>query len=205
MMPYTVGLTGGIGSGKSLAAKYFAERGAGIVDTDEIAHRLTALGQPGLEAIVHHFGSAFLLPDGNLFRAKLRVHIFADPAAKAMLESILHPLIRQAVQAEIRGQSGSPYLILVVPLLLETGQYRELVQRVAVVDCAGQLQVSRAMARSGLRQEEVQAIMAAQLPRQQRLDQADDIISNEASPEHLGLRIAELDALYRELAAKPRK
>lgn len=202
-MTFTIGLTGGIGCGKSSAARLFAELGAGMIDTDQIARELTAPGQPALAAIRRHFGAACFLPDGTVDRACLRRRVFSDPAARAQLEAILHPLIRQEVEKRA-GRSAAPYLLIVVPLLLETRQYRELVQRVLVIDCAEEAQVARTMQRSGLSAAEVRAIMACQLPREERLCQANDVLHNDGDQESLRQQVEKLHARYLDLAAAGR-
>jgi dephospho-CoA kinase len=199
-MPFCVGLTGGIGSGKSTVAELFRKRGAGVIDTDAISHELTQAGAPGHQAIVAAFGAAYLQADGALDRAKLRMRIFGDADAKAQLESILHPMIRSRVAQEL-AQASAPYVILVVPLLIETGGYKDLVQRTLVVDCAEKEQIERTMARSGLRVGEVRAIIANQATRAARLAAADDIVVNDSDLNELERQVGRLDMLYRELAA----
>lgn len=193
-------MTGGIGCGKSSAARIFAEHGAAVIDTDEIAHRLTAAGQPALDAVIRAFGGEFLQPDGSLDRARLRRLIFADPEAKARLEGILHPLIRQGVEKALAG-CRAPYAVVVVPLLLETGGYRHLIQRILVVDCEESQQVWRTMARSALTEEEVEAIMARQMTRGERLRQADDILPNDRDAAELRRRVGWLHREYLRRAA----
>jgi len=195
----TIGLTGGIGSGKSAAARMFAELGAAVVDTDAIAHRLTAPGAPALGEIAERLGAEYLQPDGSLDRARLRQRIFADPAAKAQLEAILHPLIRQEAAAQV-ADSRAPYSLVVVPLLVETGGYRELIQRVLVVDCREETQVARTMARSKLTEQQVHDILANQVTRRQRLNHADDVIDNDGSLAALERQVLELHEKYLELA-----
>ncbi|MEW6313794.1 MAG: dephospho-CoA kinase [Pseudomonadota bacterium] len=197
-----VGLTGGIGSGKSSAARIFAELGATVIDTDAIARELTAPGGGALPEIRRQFGDACFTASGELDRAALRAQVFSDTAARKRLETILHPRIRAAVAQRIAATEGAPYLILVVPLLLETGAYRHIVQRVLVVDCAETEQVARTMARSGLREEEVRAIMAAQWPRRERIAQADDVVNNNGSPEVLRQQVEALHRRYLGLAEK---
>ena len=177
-MPFCVGLTGGIGSGKSSAARIFEELGAAVVDTDEISHALTRAGGTALPAIRSAFGEAYIAADGGLARASMRQHVFSDATARRKLEAILHPLIRQAVHARVAA-AGEPYVMIVVPLLLETGAYRDLLHRILVVDCSEDAQVARTMARSGLAEAEVRAIMAAQVPRAARLAAADDVLLND--------------------------
>jgi dephospho-CoA kinase len=196
-----IGLTGGIGSGKSSVARIFAALGAAVIDTDEIAHRLTEKGTPALAAIIEQFGSSYQLPDGNLDRAKLRKRVFSDHAAKEKLETLLHPLIKQQVVSEMAEAQG-PYLVLVIPLFFETGAYRDLVDRVLVVDCDENQQISRTMSRSQLTAEDVRAIMANQTPRAERIKQADDILSNQGSGKELEKHAQELHQHY--LTARPK-
>jgi len=198
-MPFCVGLTGGIASGKSSAATLFEELGAAVVDTDAIAHELTRPGTVAMTAIRDAFGPTYVAADGSLERAKMRQLVFSDPAAKAKLEAILHPLIREQARAQIVA-TQQPYVIVVVPLLIETGAYRDLIQRVLVVDCGEELQVSRAMQRSQLKENEVRAILAAQLPRTKRLRGADDVIDNNGDIEALRQQIQQLHAKYLALA-----
>ncbi|MDP2155997.1 MAG: dephospho-CoA kinase [Sulfuricella sp.] len=195
----TIGLTGGIGSGKSSVARIFSALGAAVIDTDEIAHRLTAKGTPALAAIIEQFGSSYQLPDGNLDRARLRKRVFSDHAAKEQLERLLHPLIKQQVVSEMAEAQG-PYLVLVIPLFFETGAYRDLVDRVLVVDCDENQQISRAMSRSKLSAEEVRSIMSQQTPRAERIKQADDILPNRGNYADLEEHAQELHRHYLTLA-----
>jgi dephospho-CoA kinase len=201
-MTFVVGLTGGIGSGKSAAADRFAARGAAVVDTDVIARELTAPGGAGIAPLHAAFGAELLTSDGALDRTQMRRIAFADPSARARLEAILHPLIRAECEMRIRRLASAdfPYVLLVVPLLVESGNYRERVNRVCVVDCPEEIQVARVTARSGLSPAEVQSIIAAQASRAQRLAVADDIIDNAAGLPALDARIAMLHAKYREMA-----
>jgi dephospho-CoA kinase len=198
-MSLIVGVTGGIGSGKSTAAQLFRERGADLVDTDAIARELTRPGQPALEQITARLGAEHLAADGGLDRDKLRNRVFSNPDARRALEAILHPMIRREVEARVRASTG-PYVLVLIPLLVETEGYRDLVQRVLVVDCDERLQVQRTMQRSGLTEGEVRAIMQAQATRSQRLALADDLIHNDGSPEELARQVDALDARYRALA-----
>lgn len=195
-----IGLTGGIGCGKSAVAELFAGFGVAIIDTDQIAHQLTAPGQAALTAITNEFGADFLLPDGNLNRPRLRHLIFSAPEARKELEAILHPLIREEAKRRI-ALAHAPYTIVAVPLLLESGAYREMVQRVLVVDCGEEQQVERVVARSGLAETEIRAIMDSQLGRQARLSQADDIIDNHGSHSALKAQVEQLHQRYLKLAA----
>ena len=198
-MPITVGLTGGIGCGKSSAARMFAERGVQVVDTDAIAHQLTAPGGPALAAIRRQFGPDIFASNGTLDRAQLRMRVFSDARAKKNLESLLHPLIRAEALQQL-AHCATPYAVLVVPLLLETGELRDRVQRVLVVDCDEPQQIIHAMSRSGLSEAEVRAIMAAQLSRAARLKLADDVLSNDSSLVHLQQQVEALHCKYLKLA-----
>lgn len=189
-----VGLTGGIGAGKSTVAELFSGMGATVIDTDVIARALVEPGQPALREIQAAFGDAVIAPDGALDRAALRRTVFADASARQQLEAILHPRIRRAVETEL-GHAHSAYALVVIPLLVETGDYRDLVDRVLVVDCPEATQVARVMARNALSHDEAAAILAAQASRNARLAAADDIIEN------IGTR----DALYPHVAALHRK
>ena len=202
-MTLVVGLTGGIGSGKSAVAKAFAALGSAVADTDALAHALTAPGEPGHAAVLAAFGPEFRLPDGALDRGRLRRLVFDDAAARARLEAILHPLIRTAARREVAAWT-SPYGLLVVPLLYERGGL-SAVDRVLVVDCPEDEQVRRVVARSGLNAADVRAIMAAQLPRADRLARADDILDNAGPPSAILPQVAELDRQYRAQAAAAAK
>lgn len=198
-MALCVGLTGGIGSGKTSVSRIFAELGAGVVDTDEISHTLTGPVGMAMGAIRLAFGDEFIAPDGALDRAAMRTLIFTDSTAKARLEAILHPMIRsRALLATL--QSEAPYTMLVAPLLLETGSYEEVVKRVLVVDCEERMQIVRTMQRASLSEEQVRAIMANQLPRKARLARADDIIVNNGSLDDLREQVQTLHQAYLALA-----
>lgn len=192
---FSVGLTGGIGSGKSLVADMFAERGAAVIDTDSIAHQLTAPAGLAMPIIRSAFGDGFIQPDGALNRAAMRSHVFADPAAKRTLESILHPLIRAEAERAAALAPGS-YLIFVVPLLIETGTWKHAVKRVLVVDCPEPLQVARVMQRNALTEAQVYAIMATQASRTARLEHADDVIVNDSDVAALAPQVDRLHARY---------
>ncbi|HYQ98715.1 MAG TPA: dephospho-CoA kinase [Casimicrobiaceae bacterium] len=200
-LPYVVGLTGGIGSGKSAVADAFAARGIDVTDTDRLAHELTVPGAPGLAAIVAALGPGWLQPDGALDRAALRRRAFADASVRARLEGALHPLIGAAARDAV-ARWTSPYGILVVPLLLERGGLASVVSRVLVVDCPEDEQVRRVRLRSGLAEAEVRAIMATQLGRAERLARADDVLDNSGPPSAIPPQVAALDRRYRELAAE---
>lgn len=184
-----VGLTGGIGSGKSEAAALFAARGAPVIDTDAIAHALVAPGQPALQTIAKAFGTEALQPDSSLDRAWMRQRIFTDPTARQTLENILHPLIREEVRQSLARNADAAYQIVMVPLLFETGAYAQLIHRSLLIDCDEALQISRAMARSRLSEAEVRAIMATQWSRTQRLAAADDVIRNDGSLQELAEQV----------------
>jgi dephospho-CoA kinase len=200
---YSVGLTGGIGSGKSSAADEFAALGAALVDSDAIAHELTRAGGSAIAALRAEFGAEYITAEGALDRARMRTLVFGNATAKQRLEGLLHPLIRQQTVARV-ATACAPYVLLVVPLLLETGAYRELVQRVLVVDCSEATQIARTMARSGLTESEVRAIMAAQLPRAERVALADDVITNEGDRAALREQVRALHERYLALAAASR-
>jgi len=197
---YTVGLTGGIGSGKSTVADCFAALGVPVIDTDVIARDLTAPDGAALAAIRAAFGEAVMQADGTLDRAALRRRVFADTAARHHLEAILHPRIRQAVQQAL-ATLAAPYALIVIPLLVETGGYQDVLNRVLVVDCPEDVQIARVKARSGLTHDEVQAILAAQAGRAERLAEADDVIVNTATPAELCTEVARLHQHYLALAA----
>ena len=194
-MTFCVGLTGGIGCGKTRATEMFAELGAGVVDTDVISRELTGPDGAGMQHVVQAFGADYVLPDGSLDRARMRALVFADADAKRRLEAILHPLIRDASRRSIAAASA-PYVLLVVPLLLETGSYRDLLDRVLVVDCDEARQVERVVARSGLSAEEVRAIMKTQIGRAERLARADDVLRNDGDINHLRDQVERLHAQY---------
>lgn len=199
-MSYLIGLTGGIGSGKSAAADLFAEHGVPLVDTDAIAHALTKAEGAAMPAIRAEFGDAVVAADGALDRTAMRALVFADPPARKRLEAILHPLIRAESERQLAAAAGAPYAILVVPLLIEAGDYRKRVNRIAVVDCAEATQIARVMSRSGLARAEVERILAAQAARAERLAAADDIIDNDGDIAALPPRIEHLHEEYLALA-----
>jgi dephospho-CoA kinase len=198
---YLVGLTGGIGSGKSAVAAAFAARGADVLDADDVAHAISRRGEPGHRAVVDAFGESFLTDSGELDRAALRRRAFDDATFRRDLEQLLHPLIAARLDEAIAGLRG-PYGLLVVPLLLERGGLRKRVARILVVDCPEQEQVRRVQLRSGITADEVRRIMATQLPRAERLAQADDVIDNSGPPEALAPQVERLDRRYRRLAAR---
>lgn len=202
-----VGLTGGIGSGKSAAAERFAALGAAVIDTDAIAHELTGPGGAAMPPLRDEFGDAVVAADGRLDRAAMRRRAFDDAGARKRLEGILHPMIRAESDRRCRQAltAGAPYVILVVPLLVESGTYAGRVDRIAVVDCEDELRIARVMARSGLSRDEVLAIMAAQAGRADRLAVADDVIDNDDDLDRLAARVAELHRLYLSLAGRAKR
>jgi dephospho-CoA kinase len=195
---FVVGLTGGIGSGKSAAADEFARLGAAVVDTDAIAHELTAAGGPAVPEIARIFGQDFVR-EGKMDRQRMREHVFSDPAAKKVLEGLLHPLIRAESSRRIAAATA-PYVVHVVPLLIESPDYRRRVDRVLVVDVPEETQLARVRARSGLAEEEARAIMRGQAARAERLAAADDVIDNAGSRDALRKQVAALHQKYLQFA-----
>ena len=202
-MPLVIALTGGIGSGKSSVAELLAEFGAAVIDTDAIAHQLTAPGEAGSREIGRQFGADFLRADGALDRDRMRSLVFADPAARKKLEAILHPMIRSESERQLLADPTSPpYAILMVPLLVESGDYRKRVDRIAVVDCAETTQIDRVTNRNGLARPEVERILAAQATRAERLAAADDVINNEGALSELPAQIERLHVHYLALSRR---
>ena len=199
MSRFVVGLTGGIGSGKSAVAELFARLGAGVVDTDAIAHELTGPDGAAMPALCAAFGESVRCADGRLDRAAMRQRVFAEASARQRLEAILHPMIRAIADARC-AQAQSTYVLLVVPLLVETGGYRERIDRILVVDCDESEQCARVMARSGLSLAEVRAIMKTQASRAERLAAADDVILNNQTLAALAPEVSALDRAYRHRA-----
>lgn len=197
-MTYVIGLTGGIGSGKTAVSDHFQTLGICVVDADVAARVVVAKGRPALAAIAEHFGADMLLADGNLDRAKLRAAVFKDPAERRWLEALTHPLIRAEIAAGLENAT-SPYALLVSPLLVESGQ-NQLTRRILVVDVPEELQLARTVARDHNSAAQVKAIMAAQASRQQRLQYADDVIVNDGSLAELQAKVEALHSKYLELA-----
>ena len=193
-----IGLTGGIGSGKSTVAEMFAALGVPVIDMDHIARHVVEPGQPALTQITHEFGTNVLGADGHLNRRRLRELIFDSAEKRRRLEAILHPLIRQETERQL-AKLDTAYCVIVIPLLLEANQ-RSLVDRILVVDVPETLQITRTMQRDGASTEEVQKILVAQMDRNSRLAAADDVIDNSAGLEKTRIRVAELDQQYRSLA-----
>lgn len=194
-MSYRVGLTGGIGSGKSTVAALFAELGVPVIDTDAISHQLTQSGGAAIPSIRVAFGDDFIDATGALDRTKMRQLVFSDDAARRGLEKILHPLILEQARSLAESSPG-PYVLLVIPLLFETADYQDWLHRTVTVDCAEETQLTRATKRNGLSEQTVRAIMARQLTRSQRLQLADDAINNDGFLSELRLQIAPLHQHY---------
>ncbi|UTW06712.1 dephospho-CoA kinase [Pseudomonas benzenivorans] len=194
MKPWILGLTGGIGSGKSAVAQHFIELGVHLVDADHAARWVVEPGQPALAKIVEHFGAEVLQADGQLNRAALRARVFADTTERRWLETLLHPLIRQEI-TDYLARAESPYTILVSPLLVESGQH-ELTQRILVVDAPEQLRVQRTMQRDQTTEEQVQAILKAQATREERLRHADDVLTNDRDLNWLRSEVERLHTFY---------
>jgi len=197
-MVFTVGLTGGIGSGKTTISGLFAELGVEVIDTDEIARSLTSKPQAAMTAIEAHFGPAVIASDGSLDRERMRELAFSDPEAREALQRILHPLIREEVQRRLAA-TASPYALVVVPLLVESRGY-SFASRILVVDCSEEQQIARVVQRSGLSREQVQAIMASQASRSDRLAVANDVIHNDGEIGALRDQVQRLHDQYLALA-----
>ena len=196
-----IGVTGGIASGKSTVANAFAALGAPWVDADDVAREVVEPGEPALEAIAERFGREALNEDGTLNRRALREIVFGDPAERRWLESVTHPRIRERLQAHLARlqASGAPYVLLVSPLLFESGQHA-MVDRCLVIDVPEPVQIARTAARDGVDEAQARAIVAAQLPRAERLARADEVIDNSGDEAALAARVAELDRHYRRLS-----
>ncbi|MEO8383947.1 MAG: dephospho-CoA kinase [Betaproteobacteria bacterium] len=199
--PFIVGLTGGIGSGKSTVASLFAAFGASIVDTDAISHALTMRHGRAIKVIRQLMGEDLIAPDGSLDRRAARQLVFADNVARQQLESILHPLIREEVEAALRTPTvkRAPYTLLVVPLLFETSAYRERARQTLLIDCSVRTQLERVQNRSGLGLDEAMRIVAAQLPRAIKLQLTDDVICNDGGLESLTLQTERVHNGYMKL------
>ncbi|MGP9643924.1 MULTISPECIES: dephospho-CoA kinase [unclassified Halomonas] len=192
-----IGLTGGIGSGKSTVARAFESLGVSWVDADIVAREIVAPGEPALSAIIDYFGSDIVKQDGTLDRAALRSIIFEDPPKREWLESLTHPVIRERLVAHLTSLShDSPYVLLVSPLLFESGQ-NMLVTRTIVVDVPTDVQLSRTLARDGVSPNQVRAILAAQMSREERLANADDVIDNSGDYDFMMRQVERLDSIYR--------
>lgn len=200
--PLTIGVTGGIASGKSAVARAFAEHDVAWVDADDVAREIVEPGEPALAEIAAHFGDQVLDAHGRLDRRRLRTLVFAEPGERAWLESVTHSRVRERLLTHLERmrESGAPYHLLVSPLLFESGQYR-LVDRRLVIDVPEALQIARTTARDGVDDAQARAIVAAQMTRDERLAKADDVIDNGGDLDALVAQVARLDARYRELAA----
>jgi dephospho-CoA kinase len=203
VIPLAIGLTGGIGSGKSTVAALFAAMGAAVVDTDEVSRELTAASGAAMPDIAREFGARFVTPDGALDRAAMRELVFEDSRARSRLEAILHPAIRAEAERRI-GAARAPYALVAVPLLFETRTWLERVARTLVVDCDERLQVERAAARPGMTAERVRSIMRTQWPRWRRLQAADDVVWNGAALDALPPQCERLHARYLALTREAR-
>ena len=197
---FVLGITGGIGAGKTAAADYLAACGITVVDADLAARQVVEPGEPALRAIADYFGEDILGPDGQLDRPALRQRIFADDQQRRWLEHLLHPLINVRLQEQLH-KARSPYAALVSPLLFETGQHK-LVDRVLVVDVPESLQIARAMQRDGQSKEQIQAIMRTQLDRRERLRRADDLVDNSTDLAGLHAQLGRLHASYIAMATR---
>ena len=198
-----IGLTGGIASGKSTVARLFGDHGARWVDADDIAREVVAPGEPALKAIVDRYGDAILTREGRLDRAALRALVFADEKERRWLEATTHPRVRERLVARLSllRQQDAPYILLVSPLLFESGQV-DMVQRTLVVDVPEALQIERTTERDDVDQAQAKAIVASQMGRDERLALADDVITNDGDLAALSGAVTALDATYRRLAAK---
>lgn len=197
-MTVVIGLTGGIGSGKTTVANVFAEYGIDLIDADIIARDVVAIGSRGLSRIIEKFGNSILLADGNLDRSQLRTVIFSDPQHKDWLNQLLHPLIREQMLADI-DRATSPYCLLIIPLMVENN-LQTLTDRLLVVDVDQQTQIMRTQQRDNVSLEQIKSILTAQASRQQRLDAADDIICNNGDNQALLTQVAQLHQHYLALA-----
>jgi len=198
MMRY-YGLTGGIGSGKSTVAQLLGNLGARVIDTDEISHQLTACNGLAIPKIIETFGANYLTAEGALDRARMRQLVFSDPASKMRLQNILHPMILTEAKKRALMPSLAPYTLVVVPLLFESMDYRNWLQRAIVVDCPEQQQIARTVRRSGLSEAEVRAIMSQQLDKATRLSLADEVIHNDGDLSSLEKQTA---ALHKRLCGR---
>jgi len=200
---FRIGLTGGVGSGKSTVASVLHRLGAGIVDADSLAHELTGSGGAAIDLLRAEFGDSAIGPDGALDRAAMRALAFADPAVRQRLEAVLHPLIRANAERRARAlaERGAPYIVFVVPLLVESAHWHGQLERVLVVDCSEAVQLERVAARPGLDRTIAARIVAAQASRASRLAAADDVLFNEAPLPIIETRVAELHSSYLALAA----
>ncbi|MBL8520575.1 MAG: dephospho-CoA kinase [Betaproteobacteria bacterium] len=201
--PWVAGLTGGIGSGKSTAAHALAQCGSVVIDTDALSRALTGPGGAAMNAIRAAFGDQAIQPDGSMDRARIRNLVLSDPAARRQLEGVLHPLIRLEVQAALCAAPPGSMCVIEIPLLFETMGYRDLLDWVVALDCPVSLQTQRVRARSGLAAAQIDALLAAQVPRGVRLQLADEVLVNSASPEALSLSVRAMHARWAGMATAP--
>ncbi|HYM48081.1 MAG TPA: dephospho-CoA kinase [Burkholderiaceae bacterium] len=200
---FSVGLTGGVGSGKSTIAAMLSARGAGIIDADAISHELTQAGAAAIEPLRARFGAEAIAADGSLDRARMRARVFFDQAARTQLEALLHPMIRAAMRERAARlvAAGRPYVAFVVPLLVETGNWRSIVDRVLLVDCSEATQIARVCTRAGMSEQTARQIISVQASRQDRLAVADDVLMNEAPLAEIEDRVERLHREYARRAA----
>lgn len=198
---FIVGLTGGIGCGKSEVTRLFSELGVPIVDVDVISHQLTAKGQATLQAITNQFGTDVLNKDDSLNREYLREIVFNNPEARHALEAIMHPAIYDQAMTELNRNKAIPYQILAVPLLFESTRYQKMINRSLVIDCDSATQIDRASKRDGSSKSQIEKIIAAQIPRETRNQLADDIITNNGSLDELKEKVIQLNDKYRNTCA----
>ena len=199
-MRFILGLTGGIGSGKSAASQWFESQNIAVIDADIVARQIVERGQPALQQIQHAFGDWVLLENGELNRRALREHIFKDPSARKTLENITHPAIRSSIIHQL-NRAKSPYVILVSPLLFETNQH-ELTQHNLLIDATEELQIQRASQRDGQSIEQIKKIIQAQMPREKKHEFANDIVLNDGHLEHLYAKLQPLHTKYLAMAEK---
>ncbi len=198
-----IGLTGGIGCGKSTIAEWFVELGAALIDTDVIAHEMSRSGSPAMQDVASVFGPEFLTGDGALDRVKMRQLVFADSEKRKQLESIFHPRIRAEVMRRIQQVSNdAPYILLAVPLLFESNAYADVVARSLVVDCSEETQIQRVMDRSSMAEAQVRAIIASQMSRSERVNRATDLIDNGRSLEHARQQVLALHDHYTRMGSR---
>lgn len=200
---FNVGLTGGVGSGKSTVASMFSKCGAALVDADVIAHQLTSTGGAAIEALREAFGAEAIAADGSLDRAYMRARVFSDAVLRTKLEKLLHPMIRVAMNesADKHFVEGADYVVRVVPLLVEGGNWRRYADRVLLIDCSDATQLARVRARAGIDEVTARKIMATQATRAERLAVADDVLLNEAPLDQIDRRVARLHQTYMQYAA----
>ena len=200
---FSVGLTGGVGSGKSTIGAMFSDRGAALVDADLIAHQLTSAGGAAIEALREAFGAEAITPEGSLDRVRMRARVFSDATLRTQLESLLHPMIRGAMRESAAKLivEGAPYVVLVVPLLIETGNRGGYADHILLIDCSEATQLARVRARPGIDESTARKIIAAQATRAERLAVADDVLLNEAPLDQIDPKVERLHQMYLRSAA----